>query len=170
MHFIIRGLYGKHGGTDTLSKYWLYVVYNIYSGRNNVVDLPEVLWQDIRKFAIKGKDNEISSPGFWDLIIQELYKERSGPIFLWSCLKIASTNDGPYPFRIYSFEEAFGDFDCVHLNTVYPSPHSAHYESGQANIIRTQDKEVCKMEIFSHQVKVEKENQSRFFLSTRRCS
>lgn len=46
MHLILRGLSGKHGGTDTKSKDCMYVVYNIYSGRNNVVDLTKVLWQD----------------------------------------------------------------------------------------------------------------------------
>ena len=70
MHFIIRGMYGKHGGTDTLSKYWLNVVYSIYSGRENVVDLPKVLWQDFRKFATKRKENEILSPRLWALTLQ----------------------------------------------------------------------------------------------------
>ena len=64
MHFIIRGLSGKNGGINILSKDWMYVVYNIYSGRSNAVDLLEVLWQDFRKFAIKMKTNEISSPRF----------------------------------------------------------------------------------------------------------
>ena len=43
MHFIVRGLSGKHGGMDSLSKDWLYVVYNIFSGKTNAVDLTEVL-------------------------------------------------------------------------------------------------------------------------------
>ena len=64
MHLIIRGLSGKHGGTDTLSKDYLNVVFSIYSEHDNVVDLPEVLWQDFCKFAIKRKPNEISSPRF----------------------------------------------------------------------------------------------------------
>lgn len=55
MHFIVQGLSGKHGGTDSLSKDSLYVVYNIYSGKTNVVDHTEVLWQDFRKFAINHK-------------------------------------------------------------------------------------------------------------------
>ena len=80
MHFIILGLFGKHGGTDTLTKDWLYVVYSIDSGCNNDVDLPEVLWQDFRKFAIKRKSNEISCPRFWALTIQQLYRERFEPI------------------------------------------------------------------------------------------
>lgn len=43
MHLILRGLFGKHGGTNIMSKDWLYVVYNIFSGKTNVVDLTEVL-------------------------------------------------------------------------------------------------------------------------------
>ena len=46
MNFILRGLSGKHGGTDTMRKDWRYVVYNIFTRKANVVDLPEVLWQD----------------------------------------------------------------------------------------------------------------------------
>ena len=42
-HLIIRGLFGKHGGTNTLSKDRLNVIFSIYSGRKNAVDLPEVL-------------------------------------------------------------------------------------------------------------------------------
>ena len=36
MHLILQGLFGKHGGTDTMSIDRLYVVYNIYSGRTNI--------------------------------------------------------------------------------------------------------------------------------------
>ena len=79
-HLILRGLSGKHGGTGTMSKDWLYVVYNIYSGRNNIINLTEVLWQDFWKFSIKRKPHEISSHVFWALILQKLYKERQEPI------------------------------------------------------------------------------------------
>ena len=80
MHFVICGLSGKHGGTDTLSKDWLNVVFSIYYGRNNDVDLPEVLWLDFCKFAIKRKPNEISSPIFWGLTIEQIFKELNVPI------------------------------------------------------------------------------------------
>ena len=79
MHLIIRGLFGKHGGTYTLTKDWLNVVSSIYSGRDNAVDLPEVLWQDFCKFAIKRKPNEISSPRFWALTIEQIFKELNVP-------------------------------------------------------------------------------------------
>lgn len=46
MHFLLQGLSSKHGDTDTLSKDWLYVVYNIFIRKANVVDITEVLWQD----------------------------------------------------------------------------------------------------------------------------
>lgn len=82
MHFIIRGLFGKHGGMDTLSKEWLYVFYSIFCGKDNAIHLLEVLWQDFWKFAIKRKDNEISNPRFWPLMIQELYRERSESILV----------------------------------------------------------------------------------------
>lgn len=39
MHLILRGMAGKHRGTSTMSKDWLYVVYSIYSGKTNAVDL-----------------------------------------------------------------------------------------------------------------------------------
>lgn len=87
MHFIICRLSGKHGGTDTLSKAWLFVVYSFFPGRENAVDLPEVMWQDFRKIAIKRKPNEISSPRIWALTIQQLYKERSEPIPVATILK-----------------------------------------------------------------------------------
>ena len=64
MHLIIRGLSTKHGGTDTLRKDWLNVVFSIYYGCQNAVDLPEVLWQVLCKFAVKRKNNEIPSPRF----------------------------------------------------------------------------------------------------------
>ena len=70
MHFVIRGLSGKHGGTDTLRRDWLNVVFRIYSGRSNVVDLLEVLCQDFCKFSTKRKEYDISSPRFWALTIQ----------------------------------------------------------------------------------------------------
>ena len=78
MHFIIRGLSGKHGGTDTLSKDLLNVEFSIYSGRNNAVDHPEVLC--FCKFAIKRKLNEILSPRFWALMIEHILKELNVPI------------------------------------------------------------------------------------------
>lgn len=43
MHLILRGLSGKNGGTIIMSKDRIYVVYNIYSGKTNAVDLTEVL-------------------------------------------------------------------------------------------------------------------------------
>lgn len=52
MHFLIRGLSGKHSGTDTLRKYWMYVVYNIYTVKANAVDITEVLWPDFWKFPV----------------------------------------------------------------------------------------------------------------------
>ena len=76
MHIILSGLSGNHGVIDIMSKDWLYVVYNIYSGRSNIVDLTEVLWKDFRKFAIKRMSNEISSSRFYALTLQQLYKER----------------------------------------------------------------------------------------------
>ena len=82
MHFIVSGLSGKYGGTDTLSKYCLYVVYSIFSDKSNTADLPEVLWQDFWKFAIKRKPNDISNPRFWALTIQQLYREMSEPILM----------------------------------------------------------------------------------------
>lgn len=59
MHFILRGLSGIYGGTDTMSKYWLYLVYDIFTGKTNDVDLPEVLCQVFIKFYFKRKPNEI---------------------------------------------------------------------------------------------------------------
>lgn len=75
MHFIFRDLCGKHGGTDTMIKDCLYVVYNIFTGKSNVVNLPEVLWKDFKKFVVKRKHNEISSLRFWALTLQQLYSK-----------------------------------------------------------------------------------------------
>ena len=61
MHLILRGLCRKHGGADTMSKDRLYVVYSIYSGKTNVVNLAEVLWRDFQKFVVKRKPLEILS-------------------------------------------------------------------------------------------------------------
>lgn len=80
MHFILRGLSGKHGGTYLLSKAWWYVVYNILLGKNNAVDLTEVLRQDFQKFSINRKSREISRPRFWALTIQQHYRERKEPV------------------------------------------------------------------------------------------
>lgn len=87
MHLILRGLYGKHGCTNTMSKDWLYVVYSIYSGRDNDIDLIEVLWKDFPKFALKRKPNEISSSRLWALTLEQLYDEGLESIPLNSDLK-----------------------------------------------------------------------------------
>ena len=75
-HLVLRGLSIKHGGTDMMRKDWFHVVYNIYFGRSNVVDLIKILWQEFWKFAIKMKPQEISSPRFWALTLQQMYRER----------------------------------------------------------------------------------------------
>nr|KAJ0190283.1 hypothetical protein LSAT_V11C800417130 [Lactuca sativa] len=77
---LLMRLSGKHGRTNSLSKDWLYVVYSIFSGMTNAVDLTVVLWKDFWKFAINRKTHEISSPRFWALTIQQLYKEINEPI------------------------------------------------------------------------------------------
>lgn len=46
MHLILRGLSGKQSETDTMSKDWLYVMYNIVSRKTKVVYQTEVIWQD----------------------------------------------------------------------------------------------------------------------------
>ena len=55
-------------------------MYSIFLGKQNVVDLTEVLWQDFRKSAINRKPHGISSMRFWALTIQQLYRERNAPI------------------------------------------------------------------------------------------
>lgn len=76
MHLILRGLSCKFFGIDTMRKDWLYVIYIIFTGKSNVVDLPEVLWQDFTKFVVKKKLNEILSLRFWALALQQLIFER----------------------------------------------------------------------------------------------
>lgn len=44
MYIVMKGLLGKHGGLDSMSKDCLYLVYNIFTSRLNTVDLPEVQW------------------------------------------------------------------------------------------------------------------------------
>lgn len=70
MHLILRALSDNHGGLDTMTKDWIYFVYNTFTGKPNVVDLPEVIWQDFRKFTDKNKSNKIPSPRFWALTLQ----------------------------------------------------------------------------------------------------
>lgn len=82
MHLILWGLSRKHDATDMVRKGLLYVVYSIYSRRSNIVDFTEVLWEDFRKFSIKRKLNEISSPRFQALLLQQLYRERREPIHI----------------------------------------------------------------------------------------
>lgn len=41
MQIIMKGLSGKHGCLDSMSKDWLYMIYNIFTGRLNVVNLAE---------------------------------------------------------------------------------------------------------------------------------
>lgn len=82
MHFILRGLFRNHGGTNTMSKDWIYVVYIIFTGKANIIDLPKVLWKDFWKFAVKRKLNEIPSPILWALILQKLYPKRNEAIKL----------------------------------------------------------------------------------------
>lgn len=73
MHFILRGLSGKHVVTDTMRNDWVYVVYNIFTEIANVVNLLEVLWKDFRKFVVKRKLNEIPCHRFWVLSLKRLY-------------------------------------------------------------------------------------------------
>ena len=143
VHFIIRGLFEKHGGMDTLTKDYLYVVYNIYSGRSNVVHLPEVLWQDFQRFAIKWKVNEISSPRFWAWTIQELYKERSEPILVSKIPKeVCVTFKAIKHYRIPD-QSSFRDFSCVQPNTTCPCLCWAHSGRGQSHRVRNQNQKVC---------------------------
>lgn len=52
MHIVMKGLSRKHGGSESMSKDWLYLVYSIYIGQSNAFDLPKVLWHDFWKPAI----------------------------------------------------------------------------------------------------------------------
>ena len=67
-----------------MRKDWLYIIHNIFNGQTNDVDLPEVLQQDFQKFAICRKLNEISSPRFWALTLQQIYSDKGEPIPLTS--------------------------------------------------------------------------------------
>lgn len=80
----MKGLSRKHGEMDSMSMDYLFLVYNIYTGKTNYVDLPEMLWQDFRKFSICQKSNEISSSRFWALTLQQIYTERCGLVPLMS--------------------------------------------------------------------------------------
>lgn len=73
MHIIVKGLLVKHGGSNSISKDWLYLVYNIFTGCNNAIDLPEVIWSDFRKCTHHRKQNEIPCPIFHPLTWKQIY-------------------------------------------------------------------------------------------------
>lgn len=118
MYLILRGLSRKHGGTDTMRKDWLYVVYNIYFGKENVVDLTEVLWQDFRKFIVNRKPQEISILRFWALTIQQLYKERQEPITINTIIKEVKLKD----FRTRQPLDSHIDCQNICWPHYHPSP------------------------------------------------
>lgn len=64
VHMMVCGLSGKHGGIDTMKNEWLYVVYNIFIGQTNIVNLHEALWQDFVKFTKRRKLIKIISRQF----------------------------------------------------------------------------------------------------------
>ncbi|KAL7618681.1 hypothetical protein Lser_V15G04364 [Lactuca serriola] len=80
LHIIMKGLSGKHGGTDSMSKEWLNLAYSFFTGFSSTVDLPKVMWDDFCKFTKRRKDNEIPSPRFWALTLQQLYSDLGIPI------------------------------------------------------------------------------------------
>lgn len=69
MHLNCRILSSTHGDTDTMSKFWFYVVYIIFSRKKIDVDLLELIWKEFQNFSIKRKSNEIPSPRFWALTL-----------------------------------------------------------------------------------------------------
>lgn len=131
MHFILKGFSEKHGGIDTMSKDWLYVGYNIFTGKASIVDQLEVLWKDFRNFVVKGKLNEIPSPRFWALDLQLICSEIHEAISLKSDIREVYSSFKNIKTYMLPSQTIFGHIRRVphYMLSIIPSnsPHLKHH-------------------------------------------
>ena len=64
MHLMMKGISGKTGGSDQISRDWLHLPYSIFKNEPSAVDFPKILWSDFTKYNGGRKPRDIPCPRF----------------------------------------------------------------------------------------------------------
>ncbi|KAL4564655.1 hypothetical protein LXL04_028723 [Taraxacum kok-saghyz] len=70
VHFVLRCLSMKTGGTNAIVKDLLLLLWGVYFNKNK--DFGGILWNDFRQYVI-AKKAEVPSARFWSVILNKLY-------------------------------------------------------------------------------------------------
>ena len=72
VHYVLRCLSEKTGGTDTIVKDLLRLLWGVY--RNKNIDFVGILWNDFKQFVL-AKKTEVPSARFWSVILNKIYAD-----------------------------------------------------------------------------------------------
>ena len=72
VHFVLRCLSGKTGGTDVIVKDLLRLLWGVYCEKN--IDFGGILWNDFRQYVV-AKKTEVPSARFWSVILNKIYAD-----------------------------------------------------------------------------------------------
>ena len=72
LHFVLRCLSGKTGGTDAIVKDLLKLLWGVYYDRN--IDFGTILWNDFKQYVL-AKKTEIPSARFWSVVLKSVYSK-----------------------------------------------------------------------------------------------
>ncbi|KAL4561751.1 hypothetical protein LXL04_033925 [Taraxacum kok-saghyz] len=79
VHFVLRCLLGKTGGTDAIVKDLLRLLWGVYYNKN--IHFGGILWNDFRQYVL-AKKSEVPSARFWSVILNKLYADHQPTIAL----------------------------------------------------------------------------------------
>ena len=75
VHFVLRCLSGKTGGTDAIHKNILRLLWGVYYNRN--INFEDILWSDFKQYVL-AKKTEVPSARFWAVLLNKIYATHSG--------------------------------------------------------------------------------------------
>ncbi|KAL4575113.1 hypothetical protein LXL04_021954 [Taraxacum kok-saghyz] len=108
MHFLLRCLTGKTGGTDTVNRSFLVLLFGIYTGKE--VDIGTFLWKDFVSHVFP-KKKEIPCARFWALALQMMYENAKVEVKLPQGEKMFT----PRPISRYTISDQFDFRKVGHL-------------------------------------------------------
>ena len=73
VHYVLRCLSGKTGGTDAIVKDLLRLLWGVYYNRN--IDFGGILGNDFKQYVL-AKKTEVPSARFWAVILNKLYADK----------------------------------------------------------------------------------------------
>ena len=74
VHFVLRCLSGKTGGTDAIHKNLLRLLWGVYYNMN--IDVGDILWSDFKQYVL-AKKAEVPSARFWAVLLNKIYATHS---------------------------------------------------------------------------------------------